>query len=271
MNKYLITPIKQRFSTIWVAQAQVEKWIGRWKFFFILGVGRSGTAFMANLLDQAQGAYVVHEPVLEDFYGHLKAHYSPQAAEEYIQGFRKKEIYTRMHHIDSGVYGEVNSPLRCHAKAIKNAFPEAVVIHLVRDGRDVVRSHMSRGTMKINNPFSMQLHPMQSDPWKERWPKMDRFSRMCWYWQEENSRLRLSVGRTVQFEKILFSYEYFHDEILEPCHIDVDKKTWESAVASPRNTTSNFQMSKWEDWTPEQQQIFREICGDEMMKSGYSF
>ncbi len=271
MNKYLITPIKKRFSTIWVTQNQLEKWMGHWKFFFILGFGRSGTSFMANLLNQAPGAYVFHEPVLEDFYAHLKAHYSPADAERYMRGFRKREIYTRMRHVDSGIYGEVNGHLRCHAKAIKNVFSEAVVIHLVRDGRDVVRSHMSRGTMTINNPFSMQIHPAQSDPWKERWREMDRFSRMCWYWQEENARLRSSVGKTVQFEKILSDYEYFCSEILEPCHISIDKKDWEVAIASPRNTTSNFQMQKWDDWTPEQQKVFREICGDEMAKCGYTF
>jgi hypothetical protein len=255
---------------MWASQDQLEKWISNWKFFFILGFGRSGTSFMANLLDQAQGAYVFHEPVLEDFYAHLKAHYNSKDAEKYMQGFRKKEIYTRMRHVNAGMYGEVNGHLRCHAKAIKKTFPEAVIIHLVRDGRDVVRSHMSRKTMTISNPFSMQMHPAQSDPWKERWPQMDRFSRMCWYWQEENARLRSAIGKTVQFEKILSSYEYFHDEILEPCHINVDKKTWQAAVASPRNITSNFQMQKWEEWPLEQQKAFREICGDEMIKCGYS-
>src|SRR5919108_5718001 len=96
LNKYLLIPIKQRLLTTLVTKDQVEKWICDWKFFFILAFGRSGTAFMANLLDQAHGAYVFHEPVLEDFYAHLRGHYSLLDAERYIQGFRKKEIYLRM-------------------------------------------------------------------------------------------------------------------------------------------------------------------------------
>ncbi|MGC1377609.1 MAG: sulfotransferase [Anaerolineales bacterium] len=271
MNKYLITPIKQRISTIWVTQDQLEKWIGKWEFFFILGVGRSGTAFMANLLNQVQGAYVFHEPVLEDFYAYIRAHYNPQDTESYMLGFRKKEIYMRMRHMTPGVYGEVNSVLRYHTEAIKKAFPNVTLIHIVRDGRDVVRSAMSRGTMTIKSPYSMGIHPSEQDPWKTRWKKMDRFAKICWLWQVENAQLRSSIGTTVQFEKVLSSYEYFQDNILNPCHIDVDKKTWETAVASPRNITSHFQMPKWDDWTPEQQKVFREICGDEMAKCVYAF
>ena len=74
----------------------------------------------------------------------------------------------------------------------------------------------------------------------EDWADMDRFARICWYWQAENSRLRKVVGKTVQFEKILVNYEYFHDEILEPCHIFLDKKGWEIAVASPVIPRKNF-------------------------------
>lgn len=212
-----------------------------------------------------------HEPVFEDFDAYVKAFYSHQDAEKYIERFRKKEIYVRMRHINSGVYGEVNSILRRHAEAVKKAFPEIALIHLVRDGRDVVRSLMSRRAMTIRDSISIRIHPTKTDPWQIQWAHMDRFSRLCWYWQVENSYLRTVIGKPVQFEKILSSYEYFHNEILKPCHIHIDKKEWEVAIASPRNTTSSFQMPKWDDWTAEQQRVFREICGDEMAKCGYIF
>ena len=67
LNKYFITPLKQRISTLRVTQDEMETWIKGWKFFFILGFGRSGTAFMADFLNQAREAYVFHEPVFEDF------------------------------------------------------------------------------------------------------------------------------------------------------------------------------------------------------------
>jgi hypothetical protein len=270
LNKYLITPLRQRLAAASVRQNQMEQWMKSWKFFFILGFGRSGTAFMADFLNHADDAHVYHEPVFEDFYAHLRAHYNPRTAEKYMQGFRKKEIYSRMGHISSGIYGETNGNLRCHANAIRNAFPNAPLLHLVRDGRDVVRSHMSRRTMTARNPFSMSMHPIKSDPWRIHWSQMDRFARICWYWQEENRRLRTSIGRTVQFEKILASYEYFKSEILDPCGINIEHAVWEASIALPRNISREFSMPKWDQWTPQQQQAFKEICGDEMAACGYN-
>jgi hypothetical protein len=247
------------------------EWARSWKFFFILGFGRSGTAFMANLLDQAPEAHVFHEPVIEDFFAHTWTHYYPSSANRYIRGFRKKDIFARMRHIPFGIYGEVNSVLRCHADAIKKVFPEATIIRLVRDGRDVVRSTASRRAMTIQDPFTLSLHPATSDPWRGHWQNMDRFARICWYWQEENRRLRMSVEKLVQFERILSSYAYFSQEILGPCGIHIDENVWKAAIATPQNTSHGFSMPKWEHWTPKQQNIFREICGDEMSACGYDF
>lgn len=271
LNKYVITPLRKRLSSLAVSPAQVENWMKDWRFFFAVGFGRSGTAFMANLLDQAPGAHVFHEPVLEDIPAHLSAHYDSAAAARYIQGFRKREIYVRMRGAAPSVYGEVNGHLRCHTDALKDAFPGVTVIHLVRDGRDVVRSTIPRRMMSLRNPFSLRIHPLDSDPWHARWPEMDRFARICWYWQEENRRLRTTIGRPVQFEKILSSYEYFHMEVLEPCGLQIEERAWREAINSPRNITPRHQMPKWDDWNSQQQQTFREICGAEMAACGYDF
>ena len=174
MKKYIIAPLKQRLSTIPVTQQHVNAWTKDWQFFFIIGVGRSGTVFLSNLLNQAPGAYVFHEPVFEDFIAEVFGHYSSKSSARYIRNFRKKEVYARMRDTAAGVYGEVNGALRCHVDALNVAFPSATFLHLVRDGRDVVRSHMSRRTMTLKNPLSLLLHPTKSDPWYKQWPKMDR-------------------------------------------------------------------------------------------------
>lgn len=270
LKKFLFAPVQQRLSTMWVRKEQMDQWFEQWKFFFILAFARSGTAFTADLLNRAEGIHVFHEPVLEDFYAHLQAHYSQTAADKYIGGFRRKEIFVRMRHVSPAVYGEVNGLLRCHAQAIKNQFPHTPVLHMVRDGRDVVRSTMPRRTFTYKNPFSMHIQPTKSDPWHAKWPEMDRFARICWFWQEENSRLRKVIGKTIQFEKILSNYDYFHNEILEPCHIKMDRKTWEVTVPTRRNITAEHQMPNWEDWSLDQKKTFTEICGEEMTKCGYS-
>lgn len=272
LKKYFMIPLLQRLMSLWVNKADLAAWLNDWRFFFILGFGRSGTAFLANILDQAEGAYVFHEPVLEDFYSHARAHYSPKYAENYMEWFRKKEMYLRIGHISPpGIYGEVNGTLRCHVRAIQKSFPNPVIIHLVRDGRDVVRSSMSRRTMTWKNPFSMSMHPEKTDPWFGNWKSMDRFARICWFWQEENRRLRTAIGKSVQFEKILKDYKYFSDNVLEVCGIQIEKRKWETYVNTPRNVTKEFAMPNWDNWKVDQQRTFRKICGEEMDAIGYSF
>jgi hypothetical protein len=54
-------------------------------------------------------------------------------------------------------------------------------------------------------------------------------------------RLRTTIGKTVQFERILSSYEYFARAILGPCSTQIDKKDWETATLVPAIRCGNFQ------------------------------
>ena len=270
MNKYFITPIRQRISTIGIPQSKLENWLLNWEFFFILGFGRSGTAFLSHFLNKAKNAYVYHEPVFEDFFANSLTHFSLEAGEYYLRSFRIKEIFSRTQTITKpGIYGEVNSTLRAFAQVIPKVIPNAKLLHLVRDGRDVVRSNIPRRTMTIRNPFSLAHFPMGSDPWKERWPEMDRFARICWFWQEDNRMLRTTIGKTIQFEKLVSDYDYFSEKLLLPLGLQIDKGLWSKNVNVPKNTTPSFDMPKWNEWTDKQKKTFIEICGDEMRDSGY--
>jgi hypothetical protein len=269
IQKYFLGPLQSRWLALAVSPGRVEAWMQYWSFFFILGTGRTGTAFLASLLGTSPGAHVFHEPVFEDRLAHARAHYDQRAAARYLHEFRMKEMYVRMRHTPPGIYGEVNSTLRCHAAALRAAFPTATLLHLVRDGRAVVRSNMSRRTMTARNPFSMSLHPTKEDPWRERWPSMDRFARLCWHWQLENARLRATIGHTVQFERLIQSYEYFQTTILEPCKLHVDRHTWQIAAAVPVNSSAYYAIPPWAAWSPQLKNTFAEICGEEMARCGY--
>lgn len=178
------------FMHLWIDEPTINGWAKNKRIFFILGMGRSGTKFLARLLDEAPESYVVHEPVWEDFPAYVDAFYSQKKAQWYIKYFRKKEIFLRVRDIPCEIYGESNGVLRRHLLPLKKAFPHAIFFHLIRDGRDVVRSLMARHTMTPKDPITSKIHPLPDDPWYERWEKMDRFEKICWYWQVENKYLR---------------------------------------------------------------------------------
>ena len=254
----------------WVRERWINDWIDRTDFFFILGLGRSGTRFLARLLDQTADAQVVHEPLRADFVAYRRAFHNDDEAQRYLRQFRKKEIYLRARERRTDIYGEVNSLLRRHAAALQETFPKATLLHLIRDGRDVIRSMMARRTLMPGDPSTIGIRPADNDPWAEKWPEMDRFSQLCWYWRTENRYLRKTIqGPAVQFELILNEYDYFQARVLEPCHLELPSTVWQQAVERPTNVTMHHQLPPWEAWSPSRRQTFLQICGEEMEENGY--
>ena len=92
--------------------------------------------FLSHLLNLSADAVVFHEPTRNDIDAYRRAFFSPDDAERYIASFRKKEMYLRTRQtFDFTVYGEVNSLLRYHFQALRQHFPAAGFLHMVRDGR----------------------------------------------------------------------------------------------------------------------------------------
>jgi len=257
------------YSHFWIKDESVDEWFRDKKIFFILSIGRSGTKWLADLLNKDPRALVVHEPFIEAI-PHQKAFHNPREAERYILKFRKKEIYVRIRKLDIDIYGEVNSFLRRHCETLKKAFPSAIILHLVRDGRSVVRSMYSRETMLPNAYDTKYIYPKPDDPYYKKWSNMTRFEKLCWYWAVENQYLyECCKGKIIQFEKILSDYRYFREKILQPLGLRIPKKIWEKAVKMPKNPSAYYKLPHWREWNQWMKEKFEEICGDIMRKCGY--
>jgi hypothetical protein len=263
-----IQQLKNRMVVSLVSDRAIEQWSDRTRLFFVLAIGRSGTMFLASLLDRAEAATVEHEPVREDFQAYQEAFHSEVAARAYLERFRRREMYLRLREGAPGTYGEVNSYLRRHAGALRTVFPSATLIHLVRDPRAVVRSMMARDTLGETDRNTRLIHPAPSDPWYESWPRMSRFERICWYWQHENRYLRASLRAVVRFEDLVSSWELFRDGLLGPIGLELPREVWASAVAQPVNSTPAHRRARAE-WTPAEQESFVRLCGEEMAHYGY--
>ena len=165
-----------------IADEDFNEWAKRQRIFFILAIERSGIQLLANLLNQAPGALVGHEPVR----AYQVAFHNPEKSKDHTQSFRSKEIYLRVRKKKILTYGEMNSLLRRHVTALRDAFVNSQFIHLIRDGRDVIRSMTARKTMTAEDLNTRDIYPKERDPWKLKWSTMSRFKKMCRYWQTEN-------------------------------------------------------------------------------------
>lgn len=252
-----------------VPKEQIESWFKEKDMFFLLSLGRSGSMFLANLLNKASGAQVCHEPTRLDFLAHTRAFAGRDKKFDYISDFRRNYIYRKNRKIDFNIYGEVNSLLRRHPQEIKRNLPNVKIFHLVRDGRDVVRSMMARRTFTARDPFSLIIKPKRGEDYFENWAGMDRFERLCWYWWVENQYLDRLIVKPLLFEKLIRDYGYFKENLLVPLGLDISRDIWKDLTLQPKNTTNQHAIPHWKNWSSERKDQFDKICGSLMERFGY--
>lgn len=253
-----------------VSSSSIDIFYSNIKVFFVLSTGRTGTTWLSSILNTCPSAKVEHEPVPREQIEQVRASHSSSAARSYINDLRLKEIFLRSRDLDNiDVYGETNSALRRHLIPLKEAMPSATLIHLVRDGRDVVRSVYSRGSYAESHPLYRDYMPPDAPFSHSEWLKLTEFERTCWAWRMENEFLRDHISLRARFEDILSSYELFRKQILNPLALDLDRSIWSESMQKSKNSTSDYRIPKWEAWSQEMKDTFTKICSEEMRKYGY--
>lgn len=265
-GKYLQTKFH-----FWVDDTEIDKWADTKRIFFILAIGRSGTNFLAHLLNQAPGVLVVHEPLLNESKPHQDAFLNQERAHAYIREFRKKEIFLRVKRANIDVYGEVNSYLRRHCEALREAFPNAKFFHLIRDGRDFVRSAISRNSMKWWAPDTYKIRPKPGDTFRASWRWLSRFEKLCWYWKVENEYLRDHINEFVRLEDILKDYKYLQTHLLDPLKLSIAREQWHELRHQRRNRSARYAIPHWTSWPAFLAETYERICGAEMRRYGYNW
>jgi hypothetical protein len=254
--------------------------------FFILALGRSGTNFLATLLANDPRARVHHEPYPLDPRLMMLRHAGGfERTLDHLLEERFRSLLADAGEVE--IYGEVNSYLRYEAEWLRRRF-DPVLIHLVRDGRDFVRSAHLRGVFTPHESDGPIL-PRDDDPWAERWSGFSRFQRLCWYWTHTNEHLAAEIESHVRFEDLLRDYRVFHSQVLEPVGLEVSDRVWRDEVERPRNTSRSYRLRlaaarllrgperfpsfkplpPWRDWDDTLTSQFWEICGDTMRRLGY--
>jgi hypothetical protein len=167
------------------------------------------------------------------------------------------------------VYGEVNSLLRYHVDALKDEW-NPTILHLVRDGREVVRSIMNRVAFtSADRRHTGRLRPRRDDPIRGEWDRLDRFARVCWYWGGTNEFLLERNLAVVRLEDIVASYEKFSENLLGPLDLSIGQQDWAGRVSHPVNPSVRSTFPGWSEWTQAQRDVFSRLCGSTMSRLGY--
>jgi hypothetical protein len=221
---------------------------------FILGVGRSGTTLLSKLL-QNDGMIVRHEPpemVRGDRNAYVERFQRRKYNPDYFKGERKKFINRQL---KKKTYIEINGYLRLHIPILKEVFPDAIFIQIVRDPKAVIRSMMSKKKSIL--------------PSLQRSCKKILFQMCCNIWAEENKEVRLLSDGFIRLEDILTDFDEYKKKLLKPLGIKQGKRQWEKIVSHKVNATKKFTFPKYEMWTKKNKRFFQMACKEEANRYGY--
>jgi hypothetical protein len=180
--------------------------------FIVTGMGRSGTKWLATILDQDEQIKVGHEPVKAD----VHQYYRPVTDKDYDAVKYCRWRVGKMKPPEGQLWGEVNSFLRYLVPALLIVFPTVPIIGLVRHPGKTINSMLARG---------IYAHP-DRPPILAPVDMENEFARCCWYWADTYNRLKNQGIRIFRLEDLTASYPVFW-HLLCIIGADVSEDIWE--------------------------------------------
>lgn len=258
-----------------ISAADMDATFAKTKIFFMLGSGRCGTMFLSRLLNQADDAMVLHEPLRHsDLEVRPACRVDPSAGIDYVEKFRKVQIYKKVKEHGVSIYGECSQPLRCLGTALRHAFPQGHFMILVRNGKAGVRSAMNRQASRgaTNHWNHAPVMPLPGDPVRDRWDSMSDFEKACWWWADSYRMLldQLDGCPIVQFEQTLNDFDYLHEMVLAPVGLNITREQWEAHKARPSdNSATKYIVKHPDEWDQQERDAFEQYAGDVNRAMGY--
>lgn len=217
----------------------------------VTGLGRSGTKWLATYL-RSCGCEAGHESAL--FGGQEWRGRGLYAARDMSNGRLPDwdEIKRRITAAPDD-WIEVNGYLLLHAPAFVAA--RVPILHLIRDGRDQVRSIAAR-----KRRAAAYLRQFRS-------PRgLSYLGQLAYAW---NARaLWLRSFRYLRFEDMLNDYDVLA-ATLQPYGVYPDRALWAEQRERPVNATTAHTLPAWPDWTAEQRAEFDGVATEAMRTYGY--
>lgn len=250
-------------------------WRGK-RIVVVVSTGRTGTRFIADFFDRCAGIVGLHEP-LPDFSrlglararGRVPAHRALRRVER-----GRRHVAHALDERDVHGLVEANNRLFSLLPELPEAFrgAELRVVRVVRDGREVVRSGVSRGWYRPGERHPrLRATDFPDDPWAEAWPRWDAFARSCWLWQKMDriiaaglEELPEGMGTTIRFEEI-FAAPGAPGLMALADAVGVARPEVralaDEMLARRRNATRRHRMGAWHTWSAREREIFRSVAG----------
>ncbi|MBE9117842.1 sulfotransferase [Lusitaniella coriacea LEGE 07157] len=250
---------------------------------FIVSTGRTGTKFFAKFFSFFPSTLSLHEPnpsCLKLAVDYAQELVSYDTAVKTIEENRRV-LGRSAKRLDAKLYIESNNRFFSLLKPLREVFPDAKIVYIVRDGRDYVRSGMARWWYTEEDRGSrLRADMFPSDPYASKWEEMSRFEKIAWRWQKKDGLINknfqyLDNAIKVTFEDIFKSPDrkglFEITRFIGIPDSEVQYHLDESKIGDKKvNTNRKEVIPKWQNWSDEMKHEFDAIAG-EHMKLHYAY
>lgn len=246
-------------------------WRAPKRTYFVLSTARSGSKWLVNFVDQATSCCALHDWTLnhrrtedgyeldkrtgDDFLGLVE---SPNVASALI---RQAAAHHRS--ILPGDVLEANVYLEPFLDEFRAQIPDAELIHLHRDGRNVVRSILNRDW--YDTPLDRRHRTVPIPNWDE----LNQFERACWYYRYTQERLMTATKARISFERMVSDLAYL-TRTLRELGIVVHPLLAETEFGTRIDANRRDEFPSYERWPEEYRMAFERICGEVQSALGYA-
>ncbi len=251
----------------------------------LLSTGRTGTMFFAKIFrEHFPGANAYHEADERSRLVNIltNIHLAGWASENLPLWAWRRAIQPALESCEKDFYIDSNNHLYGLVPRNPKLYPNLKVIHIVRDPRSYVRSHINWARHRKRSFIANYLVPfwqpnaflMNEMDWIS-WARASQLERFAWIWEFKN-RLIESVAETktpylrVKFEDFFGSPapEQAFGRLL--AFIGLSEITDLSSAFTQRvNPNQGRSFPSWEYWTPQQCRQVHALCGIRMQTYGY--
>jgi len=236
---------------------------------FVTSTGRTGTDFFTTLFNEYVGnAWSLHEPrPAFRRRSHQLISREPTLFDKLY--FKLPRIKKHRKH-DEEWYVETNYHLATAIDFVREVFPQTTVIHVIRDGRDVVTSWLNKYRY-ITNDHLLPEHVGDAEAMKS-WESWNPLQKLAWYWKTINQLAGQSEpDMWLRFEDIFAGDKKAVFEVLERFEgLDYERSQVQQLLERKVNKTRTPFFPPYEQWPSLWKEQFDEIAGDAMKRFGYT-
>lgn len=229
---------------------------------FIVSTGRSGSVTLARVLNQFPGVEAFHENPPE-LVAEARAYLKGDLAREQLIALLQDTRRPSSEQLD---YVESNQKLSFMVGALREAFPQARYVWLIRNGLDVVSSWAHRKNYwPHENKGLWSTHRIRGDEvgvmTTAQWQSLSPFAKCCWYWAWTNRKIEADLNAT-DAEWMLLRLEDLHSRVQELAAFA--RVELADPIEIPTANRSRGRVAGWHYWDRAQRSEFRHFCSDLM-------